>query len=61
MKELAKLIDQCFDGKWVGDAIMLSSKNIRDKPIEKQKSATIDFGIDGAMKNWLSLILIQQH
>lgn len=28
----------------VGDAIMLPSKNIRDKPIEKQKSATIDFG-----------------
>ena len=25
----------------VGDAIMLPSKNIRDKPIEKQKSATI--------------------
>lgn len=28
----------------VGDAIMLSSKIILDKPQEKPKSATIDFG-----------------
>lgn len=45
----------------VGDAIMLPSKIILDKPKEKPKSATIDFGIDGMTESRQFLILMRQR
>ena len=45
----------------VEDAIMLLAKIILDKPIEKPKSATKDFGIDVTMERRLYLILILQR